>query len=84
MEHQPQDCKPTVLDPVTMTPMPEDSPAFQAVLEYWKTTTPEDRAGFHEFCCHNSRDPKHVQIMDRMTRGIEAAMRQKHDQSFAT
>jgi hypothetical protein len=81
--HAPYDCKPVILDPVTLTPLPDDSPAVQAMLEFWKTTTPDERVAFHEFTCHNSRDPNHVAIMDRLSKGVEEAIRRTQDQSFA-
>ncbi len=81
--HAPYDCTPVILDPVTMTPLPDDSPAVRAMLEFWKTTTPDERVAFHEFTCHNSRDPKHVEIMERLSRGVEAAIRQRGEQSLS-
>ena len=82
-DNAPQDCQPIILDPVTMTPLPDDSPAVQAMLEFWKTTTPEERAAFHEFTCNNSRDLKHVEIMGRLSKGVQAAISRTQDQHFA-
>jgi hypothetical protein len=49
-----------------------DAQLGTTVAAVWATTSEEDRQGFHQFTCYNSRHPDHVAAVDRVLLRIRA------------
>ena len=50
-------CRPIIIDAVSRTILPDDSPEMVAVLKLWDETTLEQRQAWHRITCNHSTDP---------------------------
>jgi hypothetical protein len=75
-----QGCKPCVLDPHTMKPLPLGDPIMLAVNKVWRDASREEREAFHRFACLNQHGPVEVAIMRKLSFKIqEVCEAQRHN-----
>jgi hypothetical protein len=67
-------CRPVVIDPETLQPLPIDHPAMQAMLRVWDGLTLPERRAFHRFTCLNSRAPADVLVIQSIQRQLERGL----------
>ena len=69
-----KDCNPVAIDPATGKRVPDDHPVMVAMNKVWAMTTKKEREAFHEFTCHNSREPKVLLVVAALRRRIQEAL----------
>jgi hypothetical protein len=68
-------CRPIIIDPGTMKPLPEDSWQMQAVDRVWAGTTWAERRDFHEFTCLNSREHQVMKTVATLRMRMNSALK---------
>lgn len=56
-------CRPVILDPSTLKPLPEDHPAARHVFLVWKHSSLKTKQALHRVWNFNSRDPEDLREM---------------------
>lgn len=64
-------CKPVILDPETLNPLPLDHPVMKKIAEVWAKTTYQQREAFHNVMCLNSRDPHELTLVEQIIDQLE-------------
>lgn len=64
-------CRPILVDPNTMEPLPLNHKIMQVVDLVWAATTFQQRKAFHDFCCLNDHAPENLATMKMITEEIE-------------
>lgn len=67
------DCVPTLIDAITGVPEPNDSPVMKAVFKVWESTSAEDRAAYHRYCCLNSKKPRDIERTEALCERFKQA-----------
>lgn len=68
-------CRPALFDVQTGESLPAGDPIMKAINRMWDTdTTRAQREAWHAFCCHNSREPHVMILVDQVTAKIQAAI----------
>ena len=70
-----QGCRPCVIDPKTMKPLPEDSEIMRTVNAVWATATREEKEAFHNVTCNNSEEYKDVTLFTGLCGRIQEALK---------
>ena len=67
-------CRPVLVGPDTLKPLPDSHPAMVAIHRVWETTTRVEREAFHRATCNNSRDPQDLMLVHGITQRFQQAM----------
>lgn len=68
-------CKPVLIDLETYQPMSDDAPPMKAILALWETFTLAEKQSWHEFTCHNSREPQILAVVTGIQQRMQAALK---------
>lgn len=67
-------CEPALLNLETGKSFPPEHPAMQAIMGVWKVMTHQEKEAWHEFTCHNSREPQIMAVIERINGRMQAAL----------
>lgn len=66
-----EDCRPTLVDPVTGKALPDTDPGVVILLEVWRAAPRVEQEAFHRVTSHNSRDPKDLAAVECLSKRIQ-------------